>query len=46
MCVKTWEAGMSYVEFKDVTKVYSSGEVEITALNGISFCAGFAGVSL
>lgn len=30
---------MSYVEFKDVTKVYRSGEVEITALNGISFSA-------
>lgn len=30
---------MNYVEFKDVTKTYHSGEIEITALNGISFSA-------
>jgi ABC-type antimicrobial peptide transport system, ATPase component len=28
---------MSYVEFKDVTKIYRVGEVTIPALNGVSF---------
>ena len=28
---------MRYIEFRDVTKVYQSGEVEIRALDGISF---------
>ena len=28
---------MSYVELKDVTKVYQMGEVEIKACDGISF---------
>lgn len=37
---------MSYVEFKDVTKVYHSGEVEITALNGISFSADKGDVTI
>lgn len=37
---------MNYVEFKDVTKVYHSGEVEITALNGISFSANKGEVTI
>lgn len=28
---------MSYIEFKDVTKTYHVGEVDINALNGVSF---------
>ena len=28
---------MNYIEFNDVTKIYQSGEVEIRALDGISF---------
>lgn len=29
---------MSYVEFRNVKKIYKSGEVEIPALNGADFC--------
>ena len=28
---------MSYIEFKDVKKIYKMGEVEIKALNGVNF---------
>ena len=28
---------MSYIEFKDITKIYKMGEVEINALNKASF---------
>ena len=29
---------MAYVEFRDVKKIYRTGEVEIPALSGVSFC--------
>jgi len=28
---------MAYIEFRDVTKIYGSGEAEIHALDGVSF---------
>ena len=29
---------MSFVEFRDVNKIYQMGEVEVAAVNGMSFC--------
>lgn len=33
------QTGMAFIEFREVTKVYQMGEVEIPALNGVNFTA-------